>query len=111
MPLLPLQPGHGRSLEVRTSGAHSRRSRNRQPRAFDAHPCAALYTRRCRTDHTVRISNEFHLASRPAPFRAHGTATTSAYVTTIGNGSATNAGGSAHNTVPLRSKRQPGTFI
>ena len=28
--------------KFRTSGAHSRRSRNRQPRAFDSHPCAAL---------------------------------------------------------------------
>ena len=40
------RPRH--SLDVRTSGAHSRCNRNRQPRAFDAHPCTALCTRRCR---------------------------------------------------------------
>jgi divalent metal cation (Fe/Co/Zn/Cd) transporter len=33
------------------AGAPSRRSRNRQPRAFDAHPCAVLCARRCRPLH------------------------------------------------------------
>ena len=48
MPWLPLQPVHGRSLDVRTSGAHSRCNRNRQPRASNAHPYTALCARRCR---------------------------------------------------------------
>jgi hypothetical protein len=40
------------------------------------------------TDHSVRISNEFHLAARLAPAHAHGSATISAQETTIGNGCA-----------------------
>ena len=94
---------HGRSLEVRTSGAHSRCNRNRQPRASDAHPCTALCARRCRqtTQSESQTSCTLPLVLhqpmhtvRQQPARKEQQLATAVH---------TNAGGSVHNTAPRRS--------
>ena len=55
------------------------------------------------TDHAVRISNEFHLAARLAPAIPTVRRRPAREERQLATAVPTNAGGSAHNTVPLRS--------
>ena len=82
---------------------HSRCSRNRQPRASNAHPCTAMCTRRCRpttqfeSQTSVTLPLVLHQPMhtvRQQPARTEQQLATDVH---------TDAGGSVHNTPPRRS--------
>jgi hypothetical protein len=103
MPCLPLQPGHGRTLEVRTSGVHFRCIRNRRPRASNGHPCTALCARRCRPTTQSENQTSFTLPlvlRQPMHMVRQQPASKLQQLATDAHAG---AGGSTHNTVPLRS--------
>ena len=99
---LPRQSAHAVS-KVRTLAAHSCCSRNRQPRASDERPCRALCARRRRQTVQFESQTSFALplvlhwplhAVQQQPAREERQLATAVQ---------TNAGGSEHNTPPLRS--------
>ena len=99
---LPRQSAHAVS-KVRTLAAHSCCSRNRQPRASDERPCRALCARRRRQTVQFESQTSFTLplvlhwplhAVQQQPAREERQLATAVQ---------TNAGGSEHNTPPLRS--------
>ena len=99
---LPRQSAHAVS-KVRTLAAHSCCSRNRQPRTSDERPCRALCARRRRQTVQFESQTSFTLplvlhwplhAVQQQPAREERQLATAVQ---------TNAGGSEHNTPPLRS--------
>ena len=90
-------------MNVRTSDVHSRCNRNRQPRADDAHPCTALCARRCRA--TTQFESQ---TSCTLPLVLHQPMHTvrqqpARKLQQLATDVHTDAGGSTHNTAPLRS--------